>query len=496
LENSDAEDDELDVGQRPICAACVGDAYLKSDVEKNGGDNVCYYCDSDGKTVPILEIADTVESAFERHYTQTPTDPTPMEYAVMKHGDFDWERNGDPAAYAIGDAAGLDEDPAEDIREILYERNYDFELAKMSEEIPFDEEAHYETSEPSDAEYRENWNFFERDLKTEARFFNAEAKAILDDVFEELADHTDLQGDPIIVNAGPETEWSSLYRARVFQTMDELEIALARPDLHIGPPPAAVARAGRMNAHGISVFYGANNTDVAIGEVRPPVGSRVMVGRFKLLRKIKLLDVAALQSVYVDGSIFDPTFINRLERAKFLERLSNRITRPVMPNDEASEYLITQVIADYLASRSDPELDGILYPSVQNNPDGSNVMLFHKASRVAPMDLPAGTEVEAFTFHEPDDEGEPDYWVSEEVPVEGEKGERKDADPFSDFEIALAPMPLRYGEDFREDTLELDVDSVTVHYVKASTFDTSPRPVRRHRSVKSATASTPSGIEF
>lgn len=95
----------------------------------------------------------------------------------------------------------------------------------------------------------------------------------------------------------------------------------------------------------------------------PPVGSRVMVGKFELLRPLRLLDVAALESVFVKGSIFDSGYIRRLEQAKFLERLSHRITMPVMPTDEASDYLITQAIADYLAA--EVNLDGIVYPSAQ-----------------------------------------------------------------------------------------------------------------------------------
>ena len=41
------------------------------------------------------------------------------------------------------------------------------------------------------------------------------------------------------------------------------------------------------------------------------------------------------------------------------------MTAPVMPDDEPLEYLVTQTIADYLATRTEPALDGILYPSAQ-----------------------------------------------------------------------------------------------------------------------------------
>ena len=73
-----------------------------------------------------------------------------------------------------------------------------------------------------------------------------------------------------------------------------------------------------MNAQGISVFYGASDLATALAEIRPPVGSRVLVGKFDLARPVRLLDVEALRSVYVGGSIFDPAYIGHLELAQFL----------------------------------------------------------------------------------------------------------------------------------------------------------------------------------
>jgi hypothetical protein len=35
------------------------------------------------------------------------------------------------------------------------------------------------------------------------------------------------------------------------------------------------------------------------------------------------------------------------------------MTRPVLPGDEASEYLITHAVVDYLSSRAKPPIGGI-----------------------------------------------------------------------------------------------------------------------------------------
>ncbi len=47
-----------------------------------------------------------------------------------------------------------------------------------------------------------------------------------------------------------------------------------------------------------------------------------------------------------------------------------------MPDDEPSEYLATQAIADFLATESAIRLDGIIFPSVQAAGEGSDPRLF------------------------------------------------------------------------------------------------------------------------
>jgi len=375
-------DDDTEIKDRRLCSGCIGEAFLRAEIEKEGQSGTCHYCGNSGLTVSIDEMADRIETVFEQHYQCTATEPSSMEYAMIKDGDYDWEREGEPVVYAIASAAEIDVAPAEDIRQVPEDRHSDFERDQMGEEGPFDEGSHYVEKEADDIELQEDWRYFEDSLKTEARFFNGPGEAILKKVFEGLADHKVHDGKSIIVEAGPATDMPALFRARTFQSMTKLKEALKSPDKDIGSPPVGSALAGRMNARGISVFYGATNASVAIGEVRPPVGSRVVVGQFELLRKLRLLDVNALRSVYVEGSVFDAEYIGQLERARFLGRLSNHITMPVIPDDEPLDYLITQTIADYLANKSDAEVDGIIYPSVQGNEDGVNVVLFHKAARV------------------------------------------------------------------------------------------------------------------
>jgi hypothetical protein len=245
-----------------------------------------------------------------------------------------------------------------------------------------------------------------------------------------------------------------------------------RPDREIGSPPAIHANAGRMNARGISVFYGANDPKVALAEVRPPVGSQVAVGRFEIVRPIRLLDLTALSNVATRGSVFDPSLVDRLERTIFLRNLSRRITFPVMPDDELFEYLPTQAIADFLATEATPPLDGIIFPSVQVAGDALNIALFHKAARVEEIELPRGTEVSARVGQMYEEGWEREYTVIEEVPRKGDDSEKKVSTKFQHFPVDFDRRPV---------TLKIDLDSLRVHVVEAVSFKTAEHKVRRHR---------------
>jgi len=424
--------------------------------------------------------------AFEQDYVQTSTDPDSDEERAVRYGDLVWDRHGDPVAQVIGEAAGIDDEPAEAIRAILGERNYDMDLAQMGEESPFDEDSYYQRAEIYDDEFQTDWDQFERSLKSEARFFSRSAAATLAGVFDGICEATTRTGGSVIRLIGPEQPLSSLYRARVLQQPDDLEEALKRPDLHVGPPASHVARAGRMNARGVPVFYGATDWEIALAEVRPPVGSNVVIAKFDVSRTLRLLDVKALGDVIVSGSIFDPTLAGRSKRAKFLQRLSARITQPVMPEVEEFEYLVTQAMADYLADRPDLDLDGIDFPSIQRRGKGSNVVLFHKAARLQLLDLPQDTQIQAYLhggYDEDDDDLEWSVYEETPAPKQNEKPEAG-----TTVFGGQGLMTERWSEletDVRRISLTLDAESIVVRRIDAIQFRSRPIPVKRTRRVRS-----------
>jgi hypothetical protein len=466
----------------------VGEPYLKSLIQTEGRQDFCSYCNEETGTFSLDEVADLVERAFEEHYDRTAANPDGWEYAMDRDTEinYEWEREGEAAKWAILNAADVSEEIAEDIRSVLEDRHSDFDSATRCEECPFGEVSHYTEKDAGHGEFLMLWSDFERGLKTQARFFSPSAKVILDKIFEGVADLQTTQRAQVVVAAGPEMPIATLYRARVFAAEDDkLKEALAAPWKHLGTPPAKDARAGRMNASGIAVFYGALDAETALSEVRPPVGSDVVVAKFNIMRPLRLLDLEALKKVAAGGSIFDPATLMKIQRANFLDVLSHGMSRPVMPHEEASEYLTTQAVANYLANAAG--LDGIIYPSIQTGHQSSNVVLFHHAARVEEVELPKGTKVDVHLFYQDDEGFNPDYTVWEEAPPTLAKWAQGSL--LREWMGAIQ-HPLDGVLDSRDPALKIVLESVQVHRVNAIEIDTTAQAVTRHRTEKAAKSPT------
>lgn len=466
-----SEDDE--VGARPLCSACVGEAYLSEAIATVGETRTCAYCDTSGPTLLIEELADRVERAFEEHFVRTADTPDGWQITLLcdRESDYEWEREGEPTARVIMNAADISEDAADDIQEVLSGRHAAWGSDYIGEEDEFDADAHYEERGASDAAWQATWSEFETGLKRQARYFSREALAILASIFDGLGTLQTRDGRNIIVIAGPDQPIARLFRGRAFQSEAKLHEAMGRPDLCLGPPPMALATPGRMNALGVSVFYSASQAQTAVAEVQPPVGAWVLVGQFEIIRPLRLLDLTALAVVAASGSVFDPGTAERMSRAMFLKSLSARIARPVMPDDEPFDYLATQAIADYLATDPDLDLDGIIFPSVQTAGTSMNVVLFHKAAGLEPIDLPKGTRISARSGRWEDEGFEADFEVLEITPPPEGNVER-------------LPWSMELGADEppeRDPALRIVQESLEVHAITAVSYTADVHTVSRFR---------------
>ncbi|MBO4226871.1 RES family NAD+ phosphorylase [Bradyrhizobium neotropicale] len=327
-----------------------------------------------------------------------------------------------------------------------------------------------------------DWRNFGNSLKAETRFFNRTAANDLASIFEGIGELQTRDGRPLVVDAGPGTNFHTLYRARAFRSDERLEAALGRPDVHLGAPPAPFAATGRNS----SVFYGASNQKAAIVEVRPPLGSQIAVAQFEIIRKLRLLDLTALSDVRVTESLADFGLAGRMEGAVFLRLLSGRIVRPVMSDDDPLECLATQAIADFLATEASVPIDGIISPSVQAVGNDLYVVLFHKAARVEALSVPEGTEISASTGYWAEDGWVEDYEVVEKIAPLHKEVQKSEREPERlDFTAIAEAMPLDPRDvDWREASLRIVPESIEVHRVKRVEFATEEFTVKRQRREK------------
>jgi RES domain len=315
MANASGEEGEL--GDRRVCGNCIREEYLSALIRASNQIATCHYCDEESPTISIDEAGDHVERALDHHFERTPTEPEGYEYHIQRETG-NWDRRGEPVSDVITSLLEADELVASDIRSVLDDRTSDPHSYGIGEEQPFEEDAHYvETSRVDHSELSEDYRRFEVLVTEEARYFSPETREILGRLFGHLEGLRTAKGAPVILEIGPDELPWGFFRARVFQDDGPLEKALMTPSSELGSPPPRKGRAGRLNAAGVSVFYGSDKEEIALAEVRPPVGSRAVVARFELLRNIRLLDLPALQSILADGSLFDPDFIGRLRSAAF-----------------------------------------------------------------------------------------------------------------------------------------------------------------------------------
>ena len=473
-----------DVTKR-VCHRCIGDEFLASEVKKQGARSQCSYCDETREALTLEDFANRVDAALQEHYVLTPNYPDePEEFFQANEGS--WERRGDSPEFVIASMTEVSEEIADGVKALLSDR-FSYPAGRDGEEDPYGCEAMYEERYPDDLHFHETWMAFRNELRSRVRFFSATADGNLSDIFGKLTTYRASDGRPVIREIEPGDGDSVIWRARPAQSTEELEVILKSPACEIGPPPSRLATAGRMNAQGIPVFYGAMGQSTCVSEVRAPVGSYVVVGKFQLLRSVRLLDLDALAEVSLEVSYFDPDCAERQGRAAFLRSFVSEISRPVMPQDEALEYLSTQVVAEYLANKVTPRLDGLIFRSSQTGGAGRNLALFNHACGVEPYALPKGTDVEVYIPRlDQEEDRHHEVHIVETVPSDPpDKVSPTETSRTQAGYLGLLEDDGHVEFESRNDpTLRLDLESIEVLNIESVKYTFDCRAVTRYRETK------------
>ena len=142
--------------------------------------------------------------ALPASYTHRDTQAGSYQRMLLadRESNYDWERDGEPVVYAIMSAAGIPEAAAEDVQNILNDEHGDFDSAVIGEETEFSDESYYEDKGPGAGHWHEEWDSFERSLKTEARFFSRRAADHLSAIFDGIDEMRTRDNRPLVIDAG------------------------------------------------------------------------------------------------------------------------------------------------------------------------------------------------------------------------------------------------------------------------------------------------------
>lgn len=361
--------------EEQVCWKCIGDSILVREIKEKGKTGECSYCAGKRKCLSTDWLTRRARSVLRWLIRQGDMDPEFDGEGDISH----YEQSGDSLSFWIADVLGVDDEESSIIEAICEGLQPSFRDIKHGEESEFPTDAFYVLLKHRPVRAEVRWQNFKTDILHGRRFFNDTAKPFLDWLFsdaETLSSYTARQGNQKVVRALDTGAF--FYRARRCDSWPAVQKVLKNAESQLGPPPHEVASAGRMNPAGVPFFYGAFDRSTCVAELRPPVGGKVVSGKFVLNRPLRVLDFISLDKIYTGGaaSYFAENYLDDSHRKVFLRKFHSTISYPVLPDDE-NEYIVTQVIAEYLASQFPSALDGVIFHSAQRREENArNIVLF------------------------------------------------------------------------------------------------------------------------
>lgn len=355
-----------------VCVNCIDDEHVAKHVRMEGSFAECSICHGDeAKVFTVEQLCELIDPLIRKNFGQDEEgEPLSSVVQEMLGQCFDFEEE------IIAELVRIDPCDPRDGDEPFYDDTATYSEIRRRFSI---------------THYYAQWDMLLEELKHKRRFFSSSAKSMFSKIFDDV--ETLKSRDPdrnaweCVVCELP--VGTRLFRARVCDSSATLQLMFRAPFQQVGPVPSSRARAGRMNAEGVTVLYCGRDADTCLAELRPALGVDAAVIELSVKRPLRLLDFSRLERSYSGAklSYFQPDFAEVVERGLFLRKLHNLISQPVTPGNEA-DYVITQTMAEYLAHVHKPPFDGVLFKSVQRA-EGVNVALFAnpRFQEVAPIEL-------------------------------------------------------------------------------------------------------------
>ncbi|NMY83605.1 RES family NAD+ phosphorylase [Pseudomonas sp. WS 5411] len=311
------------------CPECFGDRGLGKDIIPliSDGRGACDFCKStDVELVPPRILADWFQLLISIY------EPDPNGKSLVEWLKEDWQLFSHPHM----DVAHS--------KELLGEILDDGEIVRRS----------FSPSERYKSEVLVRWETLRDELMYKNRYFLDQP---LDtDRLKELLSHLPADDLPSL--------W---YRARI-RTGD-----VTYPIGDMGPPPKRLSSHGRANPPGIPYLYVGSKPDTAVAEVRPHTGEIACVAEFRIEPPLKAVDLRNPRKLVSPFLLGDAGAIGQLRAdIPFLERLGEELTRPVLPQGAAIDYVPSQYLCEFIKKSG---YDGVVYRSSVS--EGMNLALFN-----------------------------------------------------------------------------------------------------------------------
>ena len=336
-----------------FCANCFNDEEIKAII--NGNNNrmegtVCPNCSATDvvlyDTEERFELRDILEDFFDN-------------YCVHD--------TGNNIAYELTDVwnifnLSLSRETILEIIKAICEDYFDDHSALLNNKIILKQKLNSEFLSSECILSGTTWEEFQCELKEVNRYHS---KAINLDIFKTLLSY---------VESVYQCQNTTFYRARISKNGN----LLTRNDM--GAPPSDISGDGRINARGVTCLYLATDEDTCIHEVRAGAFDLVTIGKFKIKRPIRLVDLSRIDKISPFKNNLNIDIAKLAINKEFLHNLDNTLRKPLSSSDNTLEYIATQYISDYIKSIRDnqsqePMYDGIEYSSTHSS-IGKNIALF------------------------------------------------------------------------------------------------------------------------
>lgn len=338
---------------RYVCRDCVGNKALQKYISNNGHMARCHYCGKRRKIVTVEDLLAPIMSGIK------------FQYENADNYNFDGEIPSSVHTYELIHYE-LSDDLQITSKELLDDISNTIDGIYWCETDPYIEKQ-YETELYS-------WYSFCALVKHKVRYVFYRSKNIVEEydlsnpvnILKTVEEY--IKGLKLIRRLPQNTK---VYRGRLHTRENQYTQAS-----DFGPPPVTKAKANRMSAEGISMFYAAFDENTAIKEIYSSE-EYATIAQFKTSRSLTVIDLTKLNNMSLP-SIFDDERRQLRSSIIFLKAFANEISRKV-EEYPSIEYVPTQIVTEYFryVFQSDKygAIDGIIYNSAQNV-EGCCVALF------------------------------------------------------------------------------------------------------------------------